>query len=120
MATLIWGESSQADVSSVAELNELLDELTHQAEHDQPRIVELVGDDGATVSIGLGQPLSVANYVPASLDPLYLQSFGGGGDENELIFYYRGEFSEFPPRAGFRLVWRGRVWFGSMKRAHCR
>jgi hypothetical protein len=100
MAMVIWGEGDEARVSSVAALDELLDELSRQAEGERPFIVELVADSGATVSIGLGRPLSVANFVPASLDPPYLQSSGGDSSAEELVFYYQGDYSEFPPESG--------------------
>jgi len=99
MAVVIWGEGEEARISSVAKLDELLDELSRQAESEKPFIVELVADNGATLSIGLGQPLSVANFVPASLDPPYMQSLGGDSSTDELVFYYQGDYSEFPPES---------------------
>lgn len=100
MATVIWGESNEAHVLSVSALDRLLDELTGQAEQDKPFIVELVADNGATLSIGLGQPLSVMNFVPASLDPPYMQSANANAGADELAFYYKGDYSEFPPESG--------------------
>ena len=104
MATVIWGEGDKARVSSVAELDHLLDELGRQAEQEKPFIVELVAESGATLSIGLGQPLSVVNFVPASLDPPYLQSAGGDSSADELAFCYQGDYSEFPPESAIPIA----------------
>lgn len=95
MARLVWGTSGQAGVSSVEDLDRLLDRLTRDAKNTEPFIVELVADDGSTLSIGLGRELSVVNYVSASLDPPYLQSVGDGDNQEDLVFYYRSDWSEF-------------------------
>lgn len=63
-----------------------------------------MADNGATLSIGLGQPLSVVNFVPASLDPPYMQSAGGDSSADEPAFYYRGDYSEFPPESGIPIA----------------
>lgn len=99
MAKLIWGEDGEAAVGSAEELDALLDRLTGEAESSEPFIVELVGDGGAALSMGIGRPLSVVNYVSASFDPPYFQSVGHAGNEDELVFLYRGEWSEFPPQS---------------------
>lgn len=99
MAELVWGESDEAVVTDADELDALLDRLTREAESGEPFIVELVAGDGASLSMGLGRPLSVLNYVPASLDPPYLQSLGQGDSEEPLVFRYRGEWSEFAPES---------------------
>ncbi len=100
MATVVWGEANEVPVSTVAELDDVLGHVRSEADVHAPLIVELFLDDGASLSIGLGQPLSVANYVPASLDPPYLQSVADSSGANELAFYYRGDYSEFPPESG--------------------
>jgi hypothetical protein len=99
MTKLIWGEGEEAAVVDVDELDALLDRLTLEAEHGRPFIAELVADDGSTLSIGLGRPLTVVNYVPASLDPPYFQSMGRNGSDDALVFLYGGEWSEYPPRS---------------------
>lgn len=99
MAKVVWGDDSEAVVADGVELEELLDRLTQEAEGGEPFIVELVADDGATLSIGLGRSLSVANYVSASLDPPYFQSLGQESEDEPLAFSYRGERSEFAPES---------------------
>jgi hypothetical protein len=96
MPKLIWAEDREAAVEDVAELDAILDRLTVLAGNGQPFIVELVTDDGSTMSMGLGLPQSVLSYLPGSLNPPYMESFAGAGDE-ALAFYYRGELSEFSP-----------------------
>jgi hypothetical protein len=99
MAKVVWGEDGEAVVAGVDELDELLDRLAREAESGDPFVVELVADDGATLSMGLGRPLSVVDYVSASLDPPYFQSVGQDGHDEPLVFYYRGEWSEFAPES---------------------
>lgn len=99
MARLVWGEDGEAAVADVEELDALLDRLTGEAEAGEPFIVELEVDDGATLSMGLGRPLSVVNFVSSSLDPPYFQSVGGDGNDEAPVFYYRGEWSEFAPES---------------------
>jgi hypothetical protein len=94
---LEWGENGAADVATVAEMDELLDRLAAQSA-ERPIVVELVSPDGATVSIGLGRPVTIVNYVGPSLDPPYFQSVGEASDE-EIVFFYRGEWSEYPPES---------------------
>lgn len=100
MATVIWKQDAGACVSSVADLDDLLDELSRQAQQDKPLIVEVVAPNGAILSIGLGRPLSVVAFVPSSLDPPYLHSVGGDSSADELAFYFQGAYSELPPESG--------------------
>lgn len=98
MASLIWGEDESAMVRDAEELDALLDRLTREAEQGEPFVVELVGDAGASLSVGIGRPMSVANYVSASLEPPYLQSVGSSSEVDEISFHYQGAWSEYPSR----------------------
>jgi hypothetical protein len=94
---LEWGESGVAEVATLAEMDELIDRLTADSA-ERPIVVELVSPNGATISIGVGRSVTVVNYVGPTLDPPYLQSLGDGGDD-EVVFFYRGEWSEYPPES---------------------
>jgi hypothetical protein len=94
---LEWDRNSEADVSTLTELDALVDRLEESAV-GEPFLVELVAPDGASLSVGLGRPTTVVNYTSGSLDPPYFQSLGDQGDD-ELVFWYRGEWSEFPPES---------------------
>ena len=94
--TLNWGEN-EVVVSSVQELDALLDSLTVEAEQDTPFMVALSREDESTLSIGLGRPESVASYVPGSLDPPYLVSRGKGEGDGPVEFFFGGQMTEFPP-----------------------
>lgn len=100
MATVMWGEGGEARVVSIAELDQLLDDLAREAERDKPLIVELISDEGATLSVGLGHPERTVAGFMTSLDPPYLQSWGGDSTAEELVFYYAGSYSDYPPESG--------------------
>lgn len=96
---LEWGENSVREVGSVEELDQVLDELEAKA-RDDPFLVELSRDGDGSLSMGLGRGLTVLDYVPADLDPPYLQAYAPSAAGGSLWFRFRGEASEFPPRAG--------------------
>jgi hypothetical protein len=93
---LHWAQSEVA-IGSVQELDDLLDRLTVEAEHDRPFMVTLAREDGSTLSIGLGSDESVASYVAGSWDPPYYISRGDPGRAEPIAFHYSGEVTEFAP-----------------------
>lgn len=93
---LEWNETER-EVNTLEELDRALDELENQAQ--EPFMVELVRDDGASLSMGLGQSVTVLDYVPADGNPPYLLSHGPGTSAQSIWFRYRGDASEFPPEA---------------------
>jgi Immunity protein Imm1 len=82
---------------SLQELDALLDRLTAEAEADLPFTVALARGDGSTLSIGLGRPYSVLDYVHGSHDPPYFISRGDGEGRDPIAFVFGGEMTEFPP-----------------------
>lgn len=98
-ARLEWGADSERQIQTVEDLDRLLDELENDAKED-PFLVELIRAGGESLSFGLGGPQTVLDYVPADLDPPYLQSHGVPVSDDALAFRLRGELSEFPPDAG--------------------
>jgi Immunity protein Imm1 len=92
--SLEWGATERAEITSVEEMDALLDSLESEAAVE-PFVVELVNSSGAALSMGLGRPSTVINYVNESLEPPYLQSVGSRDDD--LVFRYRGEWTEYPP-----------------------
>jgi hypothetical protein len=95
--TVGW-ERNEIVVGSVQELDALLDRLTEEAEAaDQPLIVVLGLEDGSTLSIGVGRPYSVLDYVDGSHDPPYFVSRGDTERREPVRFLFSGEMSEFPP-----------------------
>lgn len=96
---LEWGVANVALPTSVGELDALLDRLSEEA-RAQPFMVDLFVEDGPSLSIGLGEDVSVANFTSAGGEPPYFQSERREpltDDEDGLVFYYGGEWSEFPP-----------------------
>lgn len=97
--TLSWAENESAPVTSVAELDERLNELDRQARASQPLIAGLERPDGAALSIGLGRDCSVLNYM-TSPDPPYFTSHDAEADaDGTIVFFYYGHWSEFPADA---------------------
>ena len=92
-----WTARWRADQVPIAvdteeRLRELLAAATADAEQ-QPLVIELHSPEGAELTIGLGQDVSVATFK-ASLDPPYYVSIGGLGQQ-PLAFYRDGHLSEF-------------------------
>ena len=67
----------------------------------QPLIAEVILADGGSLSVGLGRNVSVLSYVGASNMPPYFISQGSARvrDGENVVFYYYGHWSEFPPSA---------------------
>lgn len=101
-ARLEWGEEQARFVASESELELLLDTL-HREAADQPFLVELTRESGESMSMGLGRSMTVVDYVPASLDPPYLQAWTAARGGESLWFDFRGSPSEFPPDAAIPL-----------------
>jgi uncharacterized protein YdeI (YjbR/CyaY-like superfamily) len=95
-ARLEW-ETTQTDVRSVRELDQVLDRLTAQARATRPFVAQLFSADGASLGMGLGRDSTIMSYIPANLDPPYFHSVGKQ-DGDPLVFYFGGDWSEFPRR----------------------
>ena len=94
---LEWNENDRAEISGVGDLDLLLERLDREAVQ-HPIVVELIDPAGAALSVGLGREITVLNYVGPTQDPPYFQSVGDAGSE-PVVFFYRGEWSEYPPDA---------------------
>lgn len=99
--TLVWGENDQEKtiVSDEDELDRILDELTRVAiDDDMPMSVELSVSDNTTLMIVLGLEVSqVTFYSFSSSDGReYFVSLGPADDDEWVVFYYRGHYSEVP------------------------
>jgi hypothetical protein len=97
-----WGEQEdEKEVRSLAELDEILQELSKSYGGDNAILAELESPDGSSLAIGLGRSESVLNYVSPSGDPPYYSSVGvkaESDDEDVVVFFFRGAWSEFPRR----------------------
>jgi hypothetical protein len=94
-----WSADGQREISSLSELDSLLDELHAKYQGDRAIIVTIEAPgDGGTLAIGVGRELSVLNYVPASGNPPYLSSVGDLTGDETIIFHFMGQWSEFPIR----------------------
>lgn len=87
-----------SEVTSLQELDDLLDRLEEEAERGDPLIVGLEMPNGASLSLGLGRSESVLNYVD-SPDPPYYSSLGDEGAEGSIVFYLDGHWTELPRSA---------------------
>lgn len=89
---LTWGIDQSAEVSTVEELDELLDHLATQA-RDQGMIVQAATCSGRTLAIGLGREESVLTYFDDNGDSF--TSVGVRDREDYLSFEFGGDISEF-------------------------
>jgi hypothetical protein len=92
---LLWGESETAVVESIDELDHRLAVLTEEAKK-RPFMAELIATNGNSLSMGLGREETVLSWVPANNDPPYYASKGNPNAEGTIVFYYSGDWSEFP------------------------
>jgi hypothetical protein len=92
---LSWAADESVAVTSVAELDERLDELDRQARADQPLVAGIERPDGAALSIGLGRDRSVLNYMSSPDTPYYTSHDPESGEDGTVVFYYYGHWSEY-------------------------
>jgi hypothetical protein len=95
---LAWGVDDARELASVEDLDRALEELELHAVHD-PELVVLVRDDGASLSLGLGRPVTVLDYVPGNRGPPYFRSVSSQPARESLWLRFAGEPSEYPPDA---------------------
>jgi hypothetical protein len=94
---LAWGPDGAAEVDDVDRLDAMLDQLTREAEIDDPFVVDLVSEEHGTLSLGLGRPETVLSFVLPSHDPPYYASRGTNGSADGFVeFFYAGSLSEYP------------------------
>lgn len=87
-----WGGSET--VTTVEQLDALLDQLHAQALDTRPMLVLIEGPAGE-LTIGLGYPESVLSFVLPDGDPPYLVSSNKSKDETEFDFFTDGHHSPF-------------------------
>ncbi len=94
---LVWADDGKAIVRTVDELDELLDDLEQLATETEPFIVELSAEEGPSITMGVGRSQSVLGYMSGSSKPPYYQSAGRDINEEDMVFFYRGQWTNFPP-----------------------
>lgn len=85
-------------IDSADELIAALERIATDHPEDTP-LVTVVRKDGDMLSIGLGRQYSVLSFVGASQDPPYFVSVGDINPSGDVVFYFNGHYSEFPPHA---------------------
>lgn len=98
--TVIWGngDDQHVEVSSINQLDEILDRVQGFAEQGQPPIVDVEVPDQGVMRIGFSARVAVLSVMSSSLDPPYFNSVGNQEDGPDLIFSYRGHWTDFPVR----------------------
>ena len=98
--TVIWGDGDDQheEVSSIAQLDEVLDRVQGFAEEEQPPIIDVEVPDQGVMRIGLSAQGAVLSVMSSSLDPPYFNSVGNHEDGPDLTFSYRGHWTDFPVR----------------------
>ena len=88
----------EREVSSLTQLDELLDSLHAEFSRSEPVLVTVELDSGDSLSIGLGQERSVLSFVGKSLEPPYYISVGEQDIDEPIAFRYGNQWSEFALR----------------------
>jgi hypothetical protein len=87
-----WGVGETANVSSVTELDLVLDAVDQQARAShKPQDVQLNGGEAGTLGVVVGADRSFLNHVPANLDPPCMASVGDDLTDRPFTFYVAGD-----------------------------
>lgn len=91
---IVWDENSQADIHSVEELNQLLDQLADQAKEDMPLSVELYMHEKMSMYIVVGSDLSPVCFLSTVNQPHIVSSRSQYADNDGYFeFNHRGHHS---------------------------
>ena len=77
-------------------LDRLLDEAEEAARASEPLIATLGGDDGRSLSIGLGRKRVSLTSTSRDGMPPYFTSDNGSADETPIVYFLVGHWTEFP------------------------
>jgi hypothetical protein len=100
--TLEYGDGPQeVAVSSIAELDRLLDEISANAQRaERPELPTLFDEEGRSLAVGLGHELSVLAWADDDEGSNPLLSEGDlQAEGNEVGFFYGNQYSYFPVTA---------------------
>jgi hypothetical protein len=88
-----WGHDDRAIITSVEDLDALLDRIDADARRiGRPQDVQLRGAEHAgTLGIVVGHDRSVLNHIPEHLDPPYMTSRGEDDEDRPFTFYVAGD-----------------------------
>ena len=93
--TVDWREHDEgATIACPDDLTRLLDRIASESHPDLPPLV-MIGNEGGSLTIGVGAPVSTLNHVPPSGDPPYMICLGDANAEGVIDFYYLGHHSQF-------------------------
>jgi hypothetical protein len=98
--TIEWERSKKESVASPDEAIDLLRRLHQQASEEAPLLVAITSPDGADLTLGVGRDVSVCGGTSAGGDPPYFASRGIQEDGPDLVFFYLGEWTDFPASFG--------------------
>jgi len=94
-----WAKRCERKVTSLTELDALLDDLHTKHQGDRAVLVTVESpESGDSLAIGVGRDLSVLNYVPGTGDPPYFTSLGNESAKGTIVFHFMGQWSEFSMR----------------------
>jgi hypothetical protein len=105
-------EPIRTEVSTIADLDSLLDRLTVESPTEAPYLANVIRVNGDTLTIGLGtpllvdeagellpgsfeQPLTVLSFVSQSGDPPYYVSRASTPASHNFVFFMCGHWTEF-------------------------
>ena len=95
---LVWGdeENCRIEVSALEELDRAVDELTATAATGEPFSIELMVNEDTAISMVVGLDISLVNFYSAKDEPNYSGSIGPWDEDESIVFYYKGHYSEVP------------------------
>lgn len=95
--SLEWDGSARVSVDQESDLRSILAKLADQAASSRPFIVDLVLENGESLSMGVGQNRSVLSYASAEKEPPYYVSRGTTKPYTKQLteFDYDGEPTQF-------------------------
>jgi hypothetical protein len=100
-ANVAWTDDQSTQVQSADEMRQLLGRLQSEARAagERPFMAEVTLDAIGSLALGIGLDVSILVYTGWEGAPPYLISRGRPGATNNIVFYYMGEWSEYPGTA---------------------
>ena len=95
MFTVHWHDQEE-QIESLQDVERLLDSIHERFRASgTPTLVVVQLEYGDSLSIGLGQEMSVLDYVKADNKPPYYASRGTNSEEGEISFLFGNQASEY-------------------------
>lgn len=95
-----WAADESHSMTSAEDVVRLIRQLHGEAKHSDALVVAITSPAGDDFTLGIGRDTSVCGWTSASKDPPYFASRGPNKDGPDLVFFYFGEWTDFPAGYG--------------------